>query len=159
MEQMSFEEFNRLATGNPVTLHMALDMLLHNGRRVIQREEPTVLLANCKANIGNFVMEDMLREMVEVCQRLAALETGVLLTYIQHGDLHITAPGAEEEGVCPICGCELEYGNDVLLDEGGYREWTCPGCGATGKEMYDKVFDQHHDVRDGDGNPYPFPAE
>ena len=102
---------------------------------------------------------DKLREMVEACQKLAELETGALLDYIQHGNLHIAAPGAEEEGICPICGGELEYGNDVRLDDGGCREWTCPECGATGKELYDKVFDQHYDVKDGDGDPFSAPAK
>lgn len=155
MEQMSFEEFNRLASGDMVTLHMALEMLLQNGRQVIQQEDLMTLLARCQNDIGGFVTSEKLREMVEACQKLALLETGTLLGYIQHGNLHITAPDAEEEGICPICGSELEYGNDIFLDEGGYREWTCPECGATGKELYNKVFEQHHDVRDGDGNPFP----
>lgn len=159
MEQMSLEEFNRLAAGDPVTFHVALEMLLHNGRRVIQHEEPMTLLTNCQTDVGNFITGNKLQEMVAVCQKLAALETGTLLNYIQHGNLHIMTPGTEEEGICPICGDVLEYGSDILLDEGGYREWTCSGCGATGKEMYDKVFDQHYDVKDGDGNPFPTPTK
>lgn len=87
-----------------------------------------------------------------ICQRLAALDTNVLLSYIRRGCLHTTAPGADEVGVCPVCGCELEYGSDVPLDDGGYHEWTCPGCGAAGKEMCGKVFEEHYDVRDGDGS-------
>ena len=55
---------------------------------------------------------------------------------------------ADEEGVCPICGGELEYGNDKPLDDGGVYEWTCPDCGAIGKEGYSKVFDRHYDVHE-----------
>ena len=61
--------------------------------------------------------------------------------------------GTQKSGICPLCGSELEYGEDIPLDDGGVYEWTCPACGATGKEGYDKVFDRHYNVCDGDGNP------
>lgn len=40
MEQMTLEDFNRLANGDRVTLVLALELLLQNGRNTIQREEP-----------------------------------------------------------------------------------------------------------------------
>ena len=37
MEQMALEDFNRLANGDRVTLVLALELLLQNGRNTIQR--------------------------------------------------------------------------------------------------------------------------
>lgn len=159
MEQMTLEEFNRLANGDRVTLAMALELLLQNGRGAIQGEAPVTLAANCKERLGGFFAEEALREIANVCHQLAALDTNALVDYIRRGGLDMKEPGAEEEGICPICGGELEYGNDVSLDEGGVYEWTCPSCGATGKEGYNKVFDQHYDVQDGDENPFPAPEQ
>lgn len=59
-----------------------------------------------------------------------------------------------QEGICPICGAELRYdGPHEVMDDGGLIPWTCPDCGATGKEGYNCVFDQHYDVMDGNGQP------
>ena len=44
MEQMALEDFNRLANGDRVTLVLALELLLQNGRNTIQREEPLKLV-------------------------------------------------------------------------------------------------------------------
>lgn len=159
MAQMVLEEFNRLANGDRVTLAVALELLLQNGRKAILREEPLKLAADCKECLGNFFAEDALRETAIVCQQLASLDTNILVGYIRRGDLDMKIPDTDEGGICPICGGELEYGNDVSLDEGGAYEWTCPSCGAAGKEGYNKVFDQHYDVQDGDGNPFPAPEQ
>lgn len=138
---------------------MALELLFQNGRKAILREEPLKLAADCKECLGNFFAEDALRETAKTCQQLASLDTNILVGYIRRGDLDMKIPDEDEEGMCPICDGELEYGNDISLDEGGVYEWTCPSCGATGKEGYNKVFDQHYDVQDGDGNPFPAPEQ
>ena len=59
------------------------------------------------------------------------------------------------EGICPICGGHINYGSFDLVDEGGFYEWECPDCGATGKEGYDLIFDgSHYDVKHSDGTPF-----
>lgn len=72
-----------------------------------------------------------------------------------YGD--IQEGGTDSEGVCPVCGGELEYnGDDIKTCGGGMHPWTCQKCGATGEEGYNEVFDgQHYNVRDKDGNPSP----
>lgn len=154
MEQLTLEQFNRLAAGDRVTLVVALEILLQNGRNTIQREEPLKLVSACKERIGGFFMEEAIREIVDVSQQLAALDTNVLVDYIRRGSLDMKTPGAEEAGVCPVCGGQLEYIDTIRSDNGGLALWRCPDCGATGKEGYDEVFDQHYDVRDRDGNPF-----
>ena len=58
-----------------------------------------------------------------------------------------------EEGVCPICGGDIEYGDFEMHDEGATYDWECPKCGATGKEGYDLTFDgNHYNVCDANGN-------
>lgn len=62
----------------------------------------------------------------------------------------------DQQGVCPACGGELRYTDNEQMDGGGVYHWICEGCGATGKEGYDEVFDGHHyEVRDADGNAIP----
>ncbi len=152
---MEFIRFNSLATGDRVTLFTALELLMQNGREVIQSKEPDELTAACVESLGGFMTEGKLREVAAVSKELAALELNVLLSYIRHSNMNVKLPGAEESGICPICGGELEYGDEIAVeDESGYYKWTCSECGATGKEIYDKVFDQHYEVKDKDGKPY-----
>lgn len=40
-----------------------------------------------------------------------------------------------QEGVCPICHGDLDYGLANQLEQ--FRHWTCACCGATGKEGFD----------------------
>lgn len=55
-------------------------------------------------------------------------------------------------GVCPICGCGINYGEREQMDDGGVYHWECPGCGATGEEGFNEVFDgNHYNVRDKNG--------
>lgn len=64
--------------------------------------------------------------------------------------------GNDREGICPICGSAVEYVCSEPMDSGGVHHWNCPGCGASGKEGYNEVFDGHHyNVIDGRGNPFP----
>lgn len=47
-------------------------------------------------------------------------------------------------GVCPICGCsDLNYGDSGIQDTSYIYDWICPGCGRSGKECHDLVFDAH----------------
>ncbi len=47
------------------------------------------------------------------------------------------------EGVCPVCGGPLIYGENAAADYNGAIGWTCQDCGATGKEVYRQVFVSH----------------
>lgn len=62
---------------------------------------------------------------------------------------------AYKEGICPVCGSNIRYGSFELSGEGGFYEYHCPECGATGKEGYDLIFDGlHYDVCTADGKPF-----
>lgn len=156
---MDFERFDKLARTDRVTLLTALELLWQNGRAMIQTEDVSALMADCVAGIGGFYTTEKLREVVTACKELASLETAELIRCLRCNSMKMKAPNADEEGICPICGGKLEYGDDESMDDGGVYEWTCPHCGATGKEGYDKVFTRHYDVQDGDGNPYPDPSD
>jgi hypothetical protein len=68
--------------------------------------------------------------------------------------------GDAQEGICPICGGSIEYGERESVDEGAVYFWTCMKCRATGRAGYNEVFDgNHYDVRDGNGNPFPPESE
>ena len=62
-------------------------------------------------------------------------------------------PKEDEDGICPICGGELELHDNEIDDDGTICRWECQSCHATGKSGYNAVFDAHYDVRDSDGNP------
>lgn len=156
---MDFEQFDKLAHTDRVALFTALELLWQNGRTAIQAQDASALAADCVSGLGKFYAAGKINEIVSICKALADLETTVLADYIHRSSTGIEDPNADKEGICPICGGELEYGCDEPVDEGGYYDWTCPSCGATGKEGYIKVFYQHYDVYDGDGSPYPAPAQ
>lgn len=62
----------------------------------------------------------------------------------------------DEEGICPVCGSEVEYNGDHHIDdEGTTVSWHCPECGATGKSGYKCAFTGHYDVCDEAGKPLP----
>ena len=71
------------------------------------------------------------------------------------GNLDFRGPNAPRSGLCPICGCELDYDMPLALADGNHIDWTCQNCGATGKEGFQRVFTTHYDVCDGDGKPFP----
>lgn len=83
-------------------------------------------------------------EIADYCKNEAARETG-----------------EDAEGICPVCGAELEYTGDTIPTcGGGMHPWKCPACGATGEEGFNEVFDGHHyNVQDKDGNPVEGGAE
>lgn len=64
-----------------------------------------------------------------------------------------------QEDICPICGGELDFEEDVSLNDfsqpdGTLYKWSCPNCGATGMAGFFKTFDRHYNVLDGNGNPF-----
>lgn len=64
------------------------------------------------------------------------------------------------EGLCPLCGADVNYGSRNVMDSGGTISWECPECNATGEEGYDERFDgRHYNVRDAEGNLYEFSTE
>ena len=49
----------------------------------------------------------------------------------------------EEEGVCPDCGAEIEYGTAEPDGNSLGYEYFCPECENSGREWYDLDFDSH----------------
>lgn len=156
---MDFETFNKLAYDNRMVLLMAIDLLMQNGRVFVEETNTAVLIVTMKACVKNLIADSMLEEIVKTAHALAPLKTCKVLDYVKRSELEFKKPGAQEAGICPICGGNLEYGTDEPVDDGGLIEWTCLDCGATGKEGYNKVFDQHYNVYDVDGIPFPTTEE
>lgn len=108
------------------------------------------------------IIEEKLAREVEVeAENRTYAELAVKEAY-DHGDIVLGADDfcgdvnihVDREGICPLCGASVEYEANEQMDDGGVHFWSCPECGATGKEGYDGVFDgKHYDVEGGDGNP------
>lgn len=45
-----------------------------------------------------------------------------------------------EEGICPICGADIDYEGSFFEDDQVGMDWTCPECDAEGTEWYDLQF-------------------
>ncbi len=125
---MDFERFDKLARTDRVVLITALELLWQNGRAMIQSEEVSKLTAGCVSSLGGFYTEEKLHEVVTVCKELAHLETAELIRCIRCGSMEMKTPDAEEEGICPICGSELEYGDDKPLDDGVSMNGRAPAA-------------------------------
>ncbi len=152
---MKFEEFNKLACDNRMALLMAIDLLMQNGRTFVQETATAEIISAMKVSTSNFIADVILDEIVSTAKKLSPLKTCDVLDYVKRSELEFKKSGAQEAGICPICGGTLEYGEDEPIDDGGVIDWTCSDCGATGQEGYDKVFDKHYNVYDSEGNPFP----
>ena len=159
MENMTFETFDRIARTDKVTVTMAMELLLQGGRNVVIDSSESDLAAAMKASTSNFFFEQKLQEIISMAKSLAQLDTGDLLAYIKRSGLDVSNPGEQAEGICPICGGSVEYGEEIPMDDGGVYKWACPNCGASGQEGYSKVFDWHYNMMDREGNPYSAPRK
>lgn len=98
--------------------------------------------------VSNHIVEKIFGLSIQEC---AAVYDGVYFLLSSEDKKH------DEDGICPVCGAEIEYDGDEDDDGngGGWWDWECPECGATGRAGFDKVFDRHYNVVDKDGNPIP----
>lgn len=105
-------------------------------------------LASLPVWVSNRIVEEIFNVSIERC---AAMYDGVYFL------LSSAEEAQDKDGICPVCGAEIEYDGDEDDDGngGGWWDWECPGCGATGRAGFDKVFDRHYNVVDKDGNPIP----
>lgn len=142
-----------------LTLLMAIDLLMQNGRTFVEETEHSEIVAALKNTTKNYMADVILDEIVNIAKELAPLRTCKLLEYVKRSDLDFKKPGAPDADHCPICGDRLEYLNDEPTDNGGIIDWECPCCGATGQIKYSKLFEQHYNVHDNDGNPFPAESE
>lgn len=111
---MIFERFDKLARTDRVLLLTALELLWQNGRGMIQSEDVSRLTASCVSSLGTFYTGEKLHEAVTVCKELACLETAELIRCIRGTSTETKDPDVDEEGICPICGGELEDRKSVV---------------------------------------------
>lgn len=86
---MDFKAFRRLYTGDPVTLHITMELLLQNGRKLLLESTEEEIVSSLKGALHNFFTDEKLRETAGIAKSLAALETGVLLDYMERAVLAV----------------------------------------------------------------------
>lgn len=98
--------------------------------------------------------------IAELALLLADTDSEVILAFAQRDIFPIEDeerlpplhPDGDEEGICPICGGEIDYCSERKPNDYGYSiDWECPECGATGHEEYSELFTYHSNVCDKDG--------
>lgn len=113
---MDFKEFRRLYTGDPASLHIAMELLLQNGRELLSGTTESEIVSSLQGVLQNFFTAEKLREVVGIAKSLAALETSVLLDYMKRAALvaeedqepeAVTLTAAEADG--RTLGIDLGY--------------------------------------------------
>ena len=113
------------------------------------------------SNLSGFMEGGEIKVIAGAAKCLAGIDSAELLGYIHFCDFEFRDPdpGAlhDEDGICPVCGAEVKYDGNEEDDGngGGTWGWDCPECGASGKAGFNKVFDRHYNVTDGDGESIP----
>lgn len=153
---MKYDELKKAYTQSPVVFNGALLAVFTHGSETLKKAD-----ARTRFKVeGNIIAPELQTEMLNLACELAATSFNDLMAFVkQEIVFHFSsdfAPGLDAEGICPVCGGSIEYGGENNIDDdGGTCPWTCPDCGATGKEGYNRAFDQHYDVRTADGKKFP----
>lgn len=139
-----------------VAFNMALAIYMEHGSAGIKRGVDM-------SSLNGVMTEEYQNSIVAVAEMLASADASVVLAFIQRamdpvkGDDKLVPflnHCGDEDGVCPICGDDVEYSDNEIDDDGTIAKWECPGCGATGKAGYAGVFSGHYDVQDENGNAF-----
>lgn len=115
-----------------------------------------------RVDFGNLISEEGKEKAIVAAIKMADAPLDVLLAVIQREVVLFEDPQGEripylhsfgdQEGICPLCGGELEYeGDQEIVDNGTLTSWTCTNCGSTGKEGADIVFERHYNICSPDG--------
>lgn len=148
---MEYKDFEKLYRGDPVIFHLALDILMGNGRNAIESFSDQTLRAKAARQLSGLFSDEKIGTTVKAVRDLAGLKNMDLLAYASQCGVKLEDDPVDEPGVCPLCGGALEYQLEEY--QGFYaRDWLCKGCGAKGKEAYRKVFDGHYNIVDSSGH-------
>lgn len=153
---MMYEDLKKAYNESPIAFNGALLALFTHGANALARPDAPVRFQVS----GNIIDEDTQHKMLDLACKLSMVNFNDLMAFVHHeAPFHFSkefAPGLDEEGICPVCGSSVEYkGENNIDDDGGTCPWTCPDCGASGKEGYNRAFDQHYDVQTADGKKFP----
>lgn len=80
---MDFLSFQRLYKGDPIVLHLAMELWLRQGKTHISSSSVDDLVRDLKLDLSGFFTERKLRETVETVKELASLDASTLIGYIK----------------------------------------------------------------------------
>ncbi len=152
---MNYKEFNRLFIGDRVVFLLGMELFLENGRGGIMEHTEEELGRIAGEKLAGFLMQNKVKAVVQAAQAFAQMKTAALLSYAGKSGIRIGGNDLDIHGVCPVCGGPLIYEETATPGVDLVVGWTCQDCDATGKEVYQRVFNCHVDVRLGDGRPVP----
>ena len=146
---MEYKDFEILYRVYPVIFHLALDILMGDGRNAIESFSDQTLRGKAAHQLSVYFSDEKIEAVAEAVRDLAGLKNMDLLTYASRCGIKLEGDPLDKPGVCPLCGGSLIYGEDASAHRPHAIGWTCEKCGATGKEAYREVFDCHYDVLAG----------
>ena len=158
---MNYKEIKAAYMANQFYFHAALGVLHEHGADKLMCNDVQAQFVPANTNL---ITPEAQREILAIANKLASADLNTLLYFVQRDMAALPLPdgaapvhpSGDEEGVCPLCGGSVNYqGENTIDDDGGVIPWECPECGATGKEGYNRAFDQHYAVCDRNGVPIP----
>ena len=144
---MNYKELTDAFRENEIVFRGALVVLLTHGAATLSQP-------NAKERYkvsGNIIDPELQRDMLDLACRMAATDFGLLMAFVKREMAFRIPAGANqteegEEGTCPVCSGGLEYKGWKATDDFDARSWTCQDCGATGEEVFTRIFQHHSDV-------------
>lgn len=156
----TYKKLARLCKQNPAVFGMAFSICLDVGAENVRKGFTIGDMPVCK-----LFEPDFIEQVVEATTMIANASPGVVTALLQREATPIEGDGedipprhyhGDEDGICPVCGAEINYlGDNQVDDEGTSVSWECPECGTSGKSGYTSVFDRHYDVTDSLGKSIP----
>jgi len=149
---MNYKELKDAFRENEIVFRGALIALFTHGATSLSQPN-----AKEKYKVsGNIIDLELQRDMLDLACRMAATDLGLLMAFVKREMPFRIPAGADqtaegEEGTCPVCGGGLEYKGWKTTDDFDARSWMCQDCGATGEEVYTRIFQHHSDVCLGNG--------
>lgn len=115
--------------------------------------------ADCSPSDERFFLQHFGEELAGWTRPAMPDKTKICVELMQKADKSVidaiydilTKHNVDADGVCPVCGGNLEFGCSELVDCGNVYSWECPDCGCTGHQWEQSMFPCHCDVTTKDG--------
>lgn len=156
----TYKKLEKLCKQNPVAFDIAFRICFDVGAANIRKHFTIDDMPQ-----SNLFAPHLTERIAETVTAIANAPTSVIIALLQRETLSIEGDDkniphlhyhGDEDGICPVCGAEINYlGDNAIDDDGTIVSWECPECGTSGKSGYASTFSRHYDVTDSSGESIP----